>query len=299
MAKVLVVDDSPLDRRLAGSILEAEGAIVVYAEHGRDALEKIPVDKPDIVLTDLQMPEMDGLTLVGEIRRSYPSTPVILMTGQGSEEIAVAALRGGAASYVPKRNLNRDLTAALSIVLDAAESDRERKQVMGLLRQSESYYVLGYEPVATRALVNHLLDGLSQMDICGESDRLRVGTALGEALVNAIDHGNLELESSLRQENGSKYRLLGNDRAVQPPYRDRRVHVKATMTSEEATFVIRDEGPGFDPHGLPDPTDPENLTKPSGRGVMLIRTFMDNVGFNADGNEITMIKRRRSEGVQA
>ena len=56
--------------------------------------------------------------------------------------------------------------------------------------------------------------------------------------------------------------------------------------------MIRDEGPGFDPHTLPDPTDAENLLKPSGRGVMLIRTFMDMVGFNESGNEITMIKRQ-------
>ena len=55
--------------------------------------------------------------------------------------------------------------------------------------------------------------------------------------------------------------------------------------------MIRDEGPGFDPDGLPDPTDPENLTKASGRGVLLIRTFMDEVRFNDTGNEITMIKR--------
>ena len=59
----------------------------------------------------------------------------------------------------------------------------------------------------------------------------------------------------------------------------------------EAVFVVRDEGPGFDPNSLPDPTDPENLLKPSGRGIMLIRTFMDAVSFNEKGNEVTMVKR--------
>ena len=66
----------------------------------------------------------------------------------------------------------------------------------------------------------------------------------------------------------------------------------AHFQEDEARFVIRDEGPGFDPRTLPDPTDPENLLKPSGRGVMLIRTFMDAVAFNETGNEITMIKRQ-------
>jgi anti-sigma regulatory factor (Ser/Thr protein kinase) len=59
----------------------------------------------------------------------------------------------------------------------------------------------------------------------------------------------------------------------------------------EATFVIQDEGPGFDPASLPDPTDPENLDKVSGRGLLLMRTFMDEVSYNDRGNQVTMIKR--------
>jgi anti-sigma regulatory factor (Ser/Thr protein kinase) len=55
---------------------------------------------------------------------------------------------------------------------------------------------------------------------------------------------------------------------------------------------MRDEGPGFDPKELPDPTDPENLLKLSGRGILLMRTFMDDVKFNDRGNEVTMVKRR-------
>jgi anti-sigma regulatory factor (Ser/Thr protein kinase) len=55
--------------------------------------------------------------------------------------------------------------------------------------------------------------------------------------------------------------------------------------------VIADEGPGFDVTAVPDPTDPENLLKPSGRGLLLIRSFMDEVYHNARGNSITMVKR--------
>jgi anti-sigma regulatory factor (Ser/Thr protein kinase) len=65
------------------------------------------------------------------------------------------------------------------------------------------------------------------------------------------------------------------------------------MDATAAVFVIRDEGPGFDVATVPDPTDPENFTKPSGRGLLLIRTFMDEVKHNAAGNEITLVRRRR------
>ena len=57
-------------------------------------------------------------------------------------------------------------------------------------------------------------------------------------------------------------------------------------------IVVRDEGPGFQQKELPDPTDPANLDKLSGRGLLLIQTFMDEIRFNDQGNEITLIKRR-------
>ena len=73
-----------------------------------------------------------------------------------------------------------------------------------------------------------------------------------------------------------------------------RVYVTVRMSRVEAVFMIRDEGPGFDPASLPDPTDPANLERVSGRGLLLIQTFMDKVEHNETGNQITMVKRRYS-----
>ena len=293
---VLVVDDSVFDRQLAGAILAKENAEAIYAVNGARALELLASAPPDVVLTDLQMPTMDGLSLVREIKRQFSSIPVILMTGQGSEEVAAEALRNGASSYVPKRNLNRDLGVALSTVLAAVESQREREQVHDFVQRSDIRFQLGYEPSGPKVLVNHLQEILGLMKICDHGGRLRVGTALVEAIVNAVDHGNLELDSKLREEDGNTYRKLGQQRSVELPYRERRVIVSATFTPDEAVFVIQDEGPGFDPGKLPDPTDPMNLIKPFGRGVMLMRTFMDDVRFNDRGNETTLVKRRRRDG---
>jgi CheY-like chemotaxis protein len=291
MTTILVVDDSPLDQRFAARCAEEEGCTVILAGNGREAIDVIKAEKPDAVLTDLQMPEMDGLELVRRIKQQHLSTPVILMTAHGSEEVAVEALRAGAASYVPKKNLKRDLCWALGNVLSAAEAAYERAQIRIFLKRAVSEYVLGYEPSGPRTLVSHLQDSLAQMNICDEVRRLQVATALTEALTNAIDHGNLELDSKLREDDVQGYRELGKQRSTQKPYSERRVYVTAHINPEEATFVVRDEGPGFNPDKLPDPTDPENLLKPSGRGVMLIRTFMDAVSFNEQGNEITMVKR--------
>src|SRR5205814_1733220 len=104
-------------------------------------------------------------------------------------------------------------------------------------------------------------------------------------------HGNLEVTSELRQQDESVYHDTVRARREQPPYRDRRVRLRCELSPAEVAFVVRDEGPGFDPASLPDPTDPANLERIGGRGLLLIRTFMDEVRHNPSGNEITMLRR--------
>ena len=292
MAKVLVVADAEIDRRLAGGCVEESGGRAIYAGSGQEALALIEQQRPDVVLTDLQMPEMDGLELVKTLRRDYSGLPVILMTAWGSEEIAVAALRAGAASYVPKKRLRRDLAFALDTVLAAVGTARQRVRVRQLLRHAGAEFVLGPERDGRQILASHLQGELAQLDFCDDSELTQIGMALIEALANAVDHGNLELDSALRESGSQTYWELASKRSEEPPYGDRRVHVTTKLTQDEALYVVRDEGPGFDVSKLPDPTKPENLIKSSGRGVMLIRTFMDEVSFNDEGNEITMLKRR-------
>lgn len=292
MAVILVVDDSPIDRQLIGEHIVRSGATAQFAENGEQALELIAQLRPDCVLTDLQMPELDGLELVKRVRRDFPSIPVILMTGFGSEDIAVEALQAGASSYVSKARLRRDLDEAMRLVLDSAAAVHDRTHVRELLIQSQAEYEFGYQPGAIRALVTYLQNELTQIDFCDDSELIRVGTALTEALTNAIDHGNLELDSRLRELPGDAYRQLGNERSQLAPYCDRKVRVKVTLTPTQATYTVIDQGPGFDIATLPDPTDPENLIRPHGRGVMLMNCFMDEMHFSERGNEVTMIKHR-------
>lgn len=275
-------------RRLAGALVEGLGATTCEAENGLKALEVLEQGDVDVVLTDMQMPEMDGLELTKRVSETYPHVPVVLMTAHGSEEVAVAALRAGASNYVPKERLRRDLGEALRAVLTAVRAAKERAKVRPLLVLSESQFRLGYEPGASEALLGHLVRDLTQIGTFDESEILGVQTSLTEALRNAIDHGNLELDSELRESSDAEYRALGAERAEQEPYRERRVHVTARLSPEEVTYVIRDDGGGFDIEKLPDPRDPENLVRASGRGVVMMRMFMDEVSWNASGNEVTM-----------
>src|SRR5690349_19866852 len=118
MPHILVVDDSRVERQIARGLLEKEpGWTVSTAEDGIEALEQIEEQLPDLVLTDMQMPNMDGLKLVECIRNEYPLIPVVLMTAAGSEAIADTALQRGAASYVSKSDFAVDLVGTLKRVL--------------------------------------------------------------------------------------------------------------------------------------------------------------------------------------
>jgi len=292
METILVVDDSPEARNVAGGCLKDHGVTPVFAENGREALKILEQQQPDAVLTDLHMPEMSGLELVKQMRRDYSNVPVVLMTAHGSEQAAVNALRAGALSYVPKKDLQTDLCDAMNVVLAAVEAKRHRERTRQLLTHTESHFELGFELDGSAALVSYFQGNLSLFNFCDETALFQVSTALTEALNNAIDHGSLELDSALREGSGQAYNELRQERTQIPPYSDRRVRVTEQLDPEQITYEIRDEGPGFDLSTVPDPTDPENLLKASGRGLMLIRMFMDEVNFNDVGNEITMVKRR-------
>ena len=128
------------------------------------------------------------------------------------------------------------------------------------------------------------------------SGAMRVAMALDEAMQNAILHGNLEVSSALREgDDANAYYALATERRQQLPFKNRQVHVSAVTSQEMAEICIRDEGPGFDPSKIPDPTDPAYLDRPCGRGLWLIHAFIDEVRHNSTGNEITMILRRPSE----
>ena len=123
---------------------------------------------------------------------------------------------------------------------------------------------------------------------------IQLGIALHEGLLNAMFHGNLEVSSELRQLSESSFLAEATKRRKTSPYKERCIDVSARVTAAEAAFVIRDEGPGFDLMALPDPTAPDNLVKASGRGILLMRTFVDVMQYNEAGNELTLIKKMKS-----
>lgn len=291
MPILLVVDDSAVDRRLVGGLLgKVKDWVVEYAENGAEALTQLDHGPFDLVITDLIMPELDGLALTAAIKQSHPLVPVILMTSKGSEEIAVKALKTGAAHYSPKANLARDLIETVRNVLAVSSQQRTHARLIRRMTRSDTAFVIENDLSLIPALVSYLQDDATRIGLCDDADRVRLGVALDEALINALYHGNLEIKSELRDADYDSYYTLVERRSGEEPYRRRRIYVRASISPERGVFVIRDEGPGFNPHRLPDPTDPANLEKLGGRGLLLMRTFMDAIKYNDQGNEVTLIK---------
>jgi CheY-like chemotaxis protein/anti-sigma regulatory factor (Ser/Thr protein kinase) len=302
MPTVLVVDDSRMDQRLVGALLKDTPKLTVeFAGDGVEALQHIRVNPPDLVITDYLMPQMDGLELLLKLGREHPLIPVILMTGYGSEEVAFKAACSGARAYVPKTSLAKLLPGMVQQLLTLCKEKRELNRFLQSITGSESTFVIKDNDTS---VIAHLLEYstacMRNAKVCDEGGEELVCLALEEALRNAVHHGNLELSSKLREEyDDDKYTELFERRRRTPPYCDRKVYVKVQISAEGATFVIRDEGPGFDPGAVPDPTAPENIEAVCGRGIWLMRSLMTEVSYNKRGNEVTLIKRptpKQAEG---
>jgi len=125
MTRVMVVDDERKMRRVLQILLEQMGLESVSAESGEEALDLLDGEKVDLVLTDLKMPGMSGVELLGRIREIDPDIPVIVLTAHGTVQSAVAAMKQGAFDYILKPF---DVEAIELIIRNALEMRRYRTE---------------------------------------------------------------------------------------------------------------------------------------------------------------------------
>jgi CheY-like chemotaxis protein len=291
MKRVLLAEDSSTQALLFQRLLEGGGFEVLVANNGLEALEQIDSFQPNVILTDMDMPVMNGLELVEALQQREFYLPVVLMTAQGSEDTAMLALKAGATYFFPKRLLQQVVVPTLEEVVKLAEANRDTDFPHDYPPTAYHEYDIGNDSSLIHPLVINIGAVLKQRGF-SELQLMRITMAMTEALTNAVNHGNLEVSSELRdnEEGPEEYLALAEKRKQEEPYKSRSVKVKAFFNGDQVRFVVRDQGPGFDASLIPDPTDPENLDRVSGRGLMLIYTFMDEVSLNKTGNEITMIK---------
>jgi DNA-binding NtrC family response regulator len=185
--KILVVDDEPLVRDIVGKGLSRMGGYdVEVAQSGPEAIEKMEKDVFDLVLTDLKMPEMDGLELLKTIKGTRPEVMVILMTAYGSIETAVEAMRMGANDYITKPVNFNDLLIHISKAQKESSLLRENRLLrMEVKKKFEFNNIIGKSKKMQElfSLIEKVAIGNSTVIIYG-------GSGTGKELVAKAIHYN-------------------------------------------------------------------------------------------------------------
>ena len=157
--KILVVDDEKNMRRVLAAMLNREGYISMEAENGQKALELFDKDQPACIITDLKMPDVDGLELLQRVKEKGPHVPVIMITAHGTVDTAVSAMKKGAFDYLTKPF---DKAELLNVVGKAVNSLSKNLQEPSL-DISEDAFITGNDPAMDETM--KLVDRVSQTDI--------------------------------------------------------------------------------------------------------------------------------------
>jgi CheY-like chemotaxis protein len=292
---VLVVDDSAVDRKIVGGLLDADEFIEIdYALNGREGLEKVDRQTPQLVLTDMIMPEMDGLTFVRELQHLRPSVPIVLMTAHGTGATAIEALHAGAASFIPKAQLSDRLLPTIRRLLGMNREEANLQRLTEYQKYIHYTFELENKTKLIDSVIGLVQRATSSIHLGRSNERLQMGIAIEQALLNAIYHGNLGLPPYDIQEarkEGNVHNLV-RERAAESPYAERKIYVDIQIWRDEARFTIRDEGNGFDTSIVPTGKDPDDIDRQECHGLTLMTNLMDEIIYNDRGNEVVMIKRR-------
>ncbi|PTY00753.1 hypothetical protein DB346_14135 [Verrucomicrobia bacterium LW23] len=169
--RILIVDDDDTFRRLIVMKLQPRGVPVLGVSNVKQALEELQNDPPDLLVTDLQLPDGDGLELLHFVRRNNLACDVIIMTGFGSIQTAVEAMKSGAANYLVKPFSMSHFDLALAMVLDQRKLRRENSYLRERLDEYHHTGILHQSPEMRR--VQELIARISPTDatvlIHGES----------------------------------------------------------------------------------------------------------------------------------
>ena len=249
--RILIIDDHDDLATSLEEVLTAMNHSVAVLESRADAMEVTNFEQFDIVITDLD---------VHSIRSPH-------LNGHGTvydEAEHVKAFKVSAANFTRSEFDESELKDIVATVLDYKTRHIDKLEAMQDLHEH-----IEFELPSAISLMHIVLEYLmKRVEKLGvvKSEQSNLFVALDEAFVNAVKHGNKFDAKKL-------------------------VRIIAEVSSAEARFTIEDEGEGFDVNSIPDPLDPSNLFKTSGRGVLFIYNIMDEVAYNERGNRLTMVKR--------
>jgi DNA-binding response OmpR family regulator len=283
---LLVVANDPNTQAIILEHAKAQGHSVISASTPALGLSTFDMTQPDIVVTDLFLPEQDGIMLVKQIHERRPTCPVVLLTDAGHGESTMAGLRAGALDYVQQPI---DEAAFAQVLQRAIHRLPVSVDDAPGVERLEYVLVMGTDPSFVESTVTWLIQGTA-MGLM-ESRQLHLRAALQELVMNAIEHGCLELRyhdkiDAMAQD---QYDEVIQQRRSEAHFRDRRVTIRATYDKRRQvlTYRIADEGKGFNwKSRMKSGLDVCPTGDASGRGIFLARSFFPDITYNDTGNEV-------------
>jgi serine/threonine-protein kinase RsbW len=266
--RILIVDNNDELRAILENALGSLGHEAVVTGDRDEALSRDDLDQFDLIISDLteDAPPGDKLeTAVADQPKDQHRRHLLTrIVANDAEPTIVKAFKMVAANYLRfpynKDELREIVEQTLSYKLRYVDNP-------SLL--SHTHEKIEFELPSDLTLMNgvlqYLLERVAKLGVIAP-EKSNLFIALDEAFVNAVKHGNKNDPTKL-------------------------VRVGAELSPKEACFTVEDEGEGFDVQTIPDPCDPANLFKSSGRGVLLIYNIMDEVEYNKQGNRVKMVKR--------
>lgn len=290
---LLIADDHTDTLDTLRHFLESAEHTVYEANDGVQALEVFKQHPIDGVMSALTMPRIGGIELLKELKALNSSIPFVIISRHTETENILNSLNLGACDFLTKPLQEKDIYRSLTKI-KALREDSQFSNYCIEHSVSESHTLeVGSDFEYINRIVAFTTRNLPAYGIVEEEDMFSMNMVIAEAIENAMFHGNLEISSELKKERFERFREEGETRRAVEPYADRKVYISYKINSHSVKYIIRDEGKGFDHNNIPDPRNPQNLFKVSGRGILLIMNFMDEVFWNERGNEITMIRYRR------
>jgi len=277
--RILVVDDSETDRTLVKGLLSSSHPkwSIEACSTAADGLNVLASQPVTAVITDLFMPEMSGEEFLIEVRQRFPSVPVILVTSQGSDEIAARSLALGAVNYVPKRKLADNLVPAIEEILRSNHESALAKHVLACLTYSRTVFQINNCLEQVRSLLHLIRERLQTLPTLEDMEVRQVADAVREALMNAYTHGSPVADNKENTPDQKPGPSVEQSLAIT---------LELTVDEDCLRFTVTDQGNGF---------DVESTTATSGNGIRIMRQHMDSVEFGSGGSQVSLTKRFTQE----
>jgi FixJ family two-component response regulator/anti-sigma regulatory factor (Ser/Thr protein kinase) len=288
--RVVIVDAEVEIREFLSRIAKHENLLPDAHADSRAAFAALQERHDDValVIIDVRMPGLNGLEFMRLAKADFPDTPFIITSDRGTKKEIIQALKQGVFDYFEKPLQIKEIGASIRKVWLQADAAYKTIQAYRNLVEKRLIFKLGNDVTLVPPLVGGLIEEIKLSCRIPRSQFPGMRMGLHELLVNAIEHGNLELDSGLKPRHD--YFEMLKHRAAEPRFRTRQVTVEVVISVDSFTCMIQDQGPGFDWRALPNPTAPENLFKPHGRGVIMGSNFFDEFGYNESGNQVTVRK---------